>query len=370
MTVYDVAIAGGGIAGASLAAELAPHASVLLLEAEDQPGYHATGRSAAFWSETYGGPAIQPLTTASGPWLRSPPADQSDRGFLSPRRELFIGTDADEPLIAAMIDTYADAGIAFERVDPAAYVPGLRPQWRLGLLDPSCCDIDVGGLHGAYLGAARRHGAQLVTSAPVTNARRSGDTWQVATAVGDFAARILVNAAGAWADQLASRAGVAPIGIAPLRRTLAQLRVDPGASSDMPLVRDARDRFYFKPEAGGRIWLSPHDEIPDQPGDVAPEEIDVAVAIDRLQSAVDWRIEAVERRWAGLRSFAPDRLPVYGFDPGTPGFFWFAGQGGFGIQTAPAAAMLACALVLGNTPDALVAGIDPAPYSPRRFSRA
>ena len=370
MTAFDIAIVGGGIAGASVAAELAPYARVVLIEAEDQPGYHATGRSAAFWSETYGGPGVQPLTTASGPWLRDPPADVADAGFLSARRELFIGRQADAPLIDAMVATFADAGLIFQSVDPAAFVPGLRPDWRLGLLDPSCCDIDVGGLHGAYLRTARRHGVHILTSARLIAAARAGAMWHLETTEGTVAAGILVNAAGAWADEVAALAGVPPVGIAPLRRTLAQLRVEPGAPSDMPLIRDVRDQFYFKPEAGGRIWLSPHDEIPDRPRDVAPEEIDVAVAIDRLEAAVDWRIAAVERRWAGLRSFAPDRLPVYGFDDARPGFFWFAGQGGFGIQTAPAAAKLAKALILNATPEPLVRDVDASAYLPARLAAA
>ena len=162
-------------------------------------------------------------------------------------------------------------------------------------------------------------------------------------------------------------AGAAPIAITPYRRTIVQLAVDPPAPADLPLVIDAEGRFYFKPEAGGRIWLSPHDETPAPAGDAAPEEIDVALAIDRLEKVVDWRIVAKERAWAGLRSFAPDRAPVYGFDPSRPGFFWFAGQGGFGIQTAPAAAMLGAALLLDRAMPAMVSGIDVARYAPGRF---
>jgi D-arginine dehydrogenase len=179
----------------------------------------------------------------------------------------------------------------------------------------------------------------------------------------------IVNAAGAWADEIARMAGVRPIGIAPYRRTVAVLRVDPPAPADLPLVLDIGGGFYFKPDAG-RLWLSPHDEIPSAPCDAAPEEFDVAIAIDRFQQVTDWRIEAVERRWAGLRSFAPDRLPVYGFDPERPSFFWFAGQGGFGIQTAPAAARLGAQVLLGHGPDAVTAAIDPVAYTPARFAAA
>jgi D-arginine dehydrogenase len=178
---------------------------------------------------------------------------------------------------------------------------------------------------------------------------------------------MIINAAGAWADQVAQASGVAPLGIQPMLRTVVQLRVDPAVPDDLPLVLDLSGRFYFKPAGGGRIWLTPHDETPVAAGDVAPDEMDVAIAIERLQQVVGWRVEAVERKWAGLRSFAPDRLPVYGFDSVVPGFFWFAGQGGFGIQTAPAAALLGAGLVRGTNIGPALAGIDPAKYAPARF---
>jgi D-arginine dehydrogenase len=229
-------------------------------------------------------------------------------------------------------------------------------------------DIDVAALHALYLAAARRKGARLVTGARLTGAEAVKGGWSLASDSGAFEAGILVDAAGAWADPVAAMAGIAPLGIQPYRRTLAQLRMAPPAPPELPLVVDALGRFYFKPEAGGRLWLSPHDETPSAPCDCAAEEYDVALAIARLEEVVDWRVERVERRWAGLRSFAADRLPVYGFAPGRADFFWFAGQGGFGIQTAPAAAKLAAALLLGKAPDGPVAGIDLEPYRPGRFT--
>jgi len=353
----DIAIIGAGMAGASMAAEAASEASVLLIEAEDQPGYHSTGRSAAFWAESYGGPFVQPLTTASGPFLER-------HGFLSPRGGLHI---ADSDGLDALVGLEAEFGerVGFERLDRAgleARLPGLRGGWVAGLFEPSCRDIDVAGLHGFYLAQARRNGAKLLTGAEVRGLRRDERSWAVETAAGPLRAGLLVNAAGAWADRVAVMAGAPPVGLQPYRRTLSQLRVDPPAPHDLPLVMDALERFYFKPEAGGRLWLSPHDETPCDPCDCAAEELDVAIAIDRLERTVDWRVERVERSWAGLRSFAPDRRPVYGFDPVVPRFFWFAGQGGFGIQTAPAAAKLAAALVLGRTPE-----LDAEPYAPSRF---
>jgi D-arginine dehydrogenase len=350
------------MAGASLAAEIAGEAQVLLLEGEDQPGYHSTGRSAAFWAETYGGPLVQPLTTASGPFLEA-------HGLLRPRGALHIARSGDEGPLAAM---EAEFGVSVDMhrltgSEVAARIPGLRQDWLHGLSEPTCADIDVAALHQLYLAAARRARATLHVRARLEEAERGQGGWSLRTSAGRFEADILVNAAGAWADPVARIAGASEIGIQPYRRTIAQLRIDPPAPADLPLVIDAQERFYFKPEAGGRLWLSPHDETPCDPCDSAPEEIDVATAIDRLEQVVDWRIERVERSWAGLRSFAPDRLPVYGFAPDRPDFFWFAGQGGFGIQTAPAAAKLAAALLLGRKPGPMAAAIDPAPYAPGRF---
>jgi D-arginine dehydrogenase len=361
VTHYDVAIVGAGIAGASLAAAIAPYASVVMLEAEDLPGYHATGRSAAFWSETYGGPGVQPLTTASGAALRG-------GGFLADLGSLHIGRAADADKIDSFLEEFAGSSVALQRVDPRAYIPGLRADWTLGVLEASSTYIDVAALHAHYLAQARQGGVKLLLSAPLQRAVRAGGRWQMETGAGPVSATILVNAAGAWADAVAKMAGVAPIGIAAYRRTVVQLATSPAAPDSLPHIADISGQFYFKPEAGGRLWLSPHDETPATPGDVQPEEIDVAIAIDRFEHVVDWQITRVERRWAGLRSFAPDRLPVYGFAPDASGFFWCAGQGGFGIQTAPAAAALAASLLLGRAPDPSVAAIDPTRYAPGRFA--
>ncbi len=359
--VYDVAIVGAGMAGASLAAALGSDAHVLVLEAEAVPGYHATGRSAAFWSETYGGPNIQPLTTASGPLLHA-------GGHLVPLGSVHIGRAGDEAAIDAFLAAFADSAVVLDPVDPAAFVPGLRADWVFGVQEASCAYIDVAALHADSIATGRRAGAQFVTDAAFVEARRADGIWTIVTTAGTARARILVNAAGAWADRVAIGAGARPLGLQAYRRTMAQLRTDPGAPDTMPHVADIAGQFYFKPESGGRLWLSPHDETPTDPCDAAPEEIDVAIAIDRFERVVDWRVAAVERRWAGLRTFAPDRVPVYGFDRDVPGFFWCAGQGGFGIQTAPAAALLAASLLLGVAPDAAIATLDTQRYSPHRFA--
>jgi D-arginine dehydrogenase len=366
---FDIAVIGAGIAGASLAAELAGHASVLILEAEEQPGYHATGRSAAFWLETYGGPWVQPLTTASRAFLEHPAADFHDRPFLSRRGALHITDAAGGPALDRLLADFAGSHVELRPLDDHAlreFLPRLRPGWTRAVLEPSCTDIDVAALHAAYLRRARREGAVLQTKAQVTALAQGASGWRIETPAGAFAAALVIDAAGAWADQVAALAGARPLGIQPYRRTMLQIAVAPPASPDLPLVIDARERFYFRPEAG-RLWLSPHDETPCPPCDTAPEEVDAALAIARFEGALDWPIARVERRWAGLRSFAPDRRPVHGFDPRVPRFFWYAGQGGFGIQTAPAAAALAAALILSRAPDPAIAAIDPAAYAPARF---
>ncbi len=362
-TLYDFAVIGAGMAGASIAAELSPHARVLVLEAEDAPGYHSTGRSAAFWEECYGGPGVVPLTLPSGAYLR-------DHGFLRPRGALYVGQASDKAKMDSFVESFADTGVTIERLGRDGLVervPHTRADWCDAIWEPACADIDVAGLHQHYLKAVRQGGVDLVCRARVAELASEYGGWCITTQAGDtYRAAKIVNAGGAWADTLAQLAGARALGITPLRRTVAQLRVSPEAPDDLPLVLDINGGFYFKSD-NGRLWLSPHDEIPTVPCDAAPEEIDVALAIDRFQNVTDWKIEAVERRWAGLRSFSPDRLPVYGADPKVEGFLWFAGQGGFGIQTAPAAARLGAQIMLGLEADAMTASIDRQAYSPARY---
>lgn len=370
MNDFDCIIIGAGIAGASMAAEISDHCSVLLLEAEDHPGYHATGRSAAFWTETYGGPLVQPLTTASHDFLLSPPADFSDTGFLTRRRAINIGRHEDKELADRLWEDFADSGVAMERWDEhrlRAVMPTLKMEWTQAIYEPDCCDIDVARLHMDYLKQAKRNKTVLRCRALVDGIERRAEQWNVHAGKETYRGNILVNAAGAWADTVAAMANVRPLKIEPMQRTMVQLKTEPPSSPDSPLIVALDGSFYFKPESGGSYWLSPHDEKPVAAGDVAPDEMDVALAIDRFQSAIDVHIVSVTRKWAGLRSFTPDRLPVYGFDPVQPGFFWFAGQGGFGIQTAPAAARLAKALLLGIERDSSVCGIEADRYSPARF---
>lgn len=368
MTDFDIAIIGAGIAGAGLAAQLAPHMRVLLLEAEAQPGYHSTGRSAAFWDECYGGPDVQPLTTASGSFLLNPPPEFHDGPLMTPRGALYLGTAEQSDLGDALQNEFSSSGVHLERLDERGaqeHVLGLREGWSEALWEQSCCDIDVAALHGAYLRSAKRAGTHLMCNAELFSARNSDDAWQIETRAGNFTASLLVNAAGAWADEIASRCGLEPLNIQPYRRTIVQLDIDPPAPADLPLVIALDGSFYFKPDSGGKLWLSPHDETATPACDAAPEELDIALAIDRLQQVVDWRVKRVEHSWAGLRSFSPDRLPVIGRDPAVPEFFWLSGQGGFGIQTAPAASQLAASLIT----DAVTApsGVNASVYDPVRL---
>lgn len=360
---FDIAIVGAGMAGASLAAEIGSAARLVLLEAEDMPGYHATGRSAAFWEECYGGPEIVPLTLASGPYLQ-------EHRFLRERGALYLARAQDEARIATFYEDFGGTGAQFDRVDRSELdriVPGLRGEWDRAIRQQRCADIDVAALHAHYLARAKASGAELVCRAPVVRIERMQGRWLLTIADGrGLLATTLVNASGAWADGIAQLAGLRPLGITPLRRTVVQLRTDPPPPAALPLCLDISGTFYFKPE-NGRLWLSPHDETPSAPMDAAPDEMDVALAIARFEEATDWRVLAVERKWAGLRSFAPDRLPVYGRDSACPDFFWFAGQGGYGIQTAPAAARLGAQLLLDLSADEMTCGIDRMAYSPSRF---
>jgi D-arginine dehydrogenase len=356
MSSVDIAIIGAGIAGASLGHALlarAPGLKLVLLEAEEAPGYHTTGRSAAFYAETYGGPDVQPLTTASKAFFQKPPAGFADVAILSPRGALHIAHREALDTLEALEAEFEGGGVAFQRLAPEgvlAKAPFLKPEWATtAIWEPGCADIDVAALHQAYLRGVRRMGGTLVTSAGVTAIAKAATGWTLTTPAGPFHAGRIANAAGAWGDVVAGLAGVAPIGLAPLRRTIVVAEVKPEAAADMPVIMDSGGSLYFKPDAG-RLWISPHDETPDVPHDVQPDEMDMAVALDRFEQMTSFSIRRLASKWAGLRTFAPDRLPVIGPDTAEPSFFWCVGQGGWGIQTAPAAAEMGAAILLGETP--------------------
>ncbi|WP_240309498.1 MULTISPECIES: NAD(P)/FAD-dependent oxidoreductase [Sphingomonas] len=365
----DILIVGGGIAGASLAARLAGRASVLLVEAEAQCGAHATGRSAAFWEPSLSGPTPErQLSLASKPlfdrrWPDSPVPLLRQRGAIH-----LTGAHGEEfGDSAGLPPEFAPRRMTRAEVEQA--LPGARAQWTGAWFEQACADIDVAALHAACLAEARRSGATVATGNALVGARHDGDGWTVELADGTVRATTIVDAAGAWGDEVAARCGVAPLGLQPKRRTVVQLRVGRGGLRDLPFVTDLHQNFYFKGEGDRSVWVCPLDESDSPPCDAAPEELDVAIAIDRFERAVDWPVEAVERKWAGLRTFAPDRGMKFGFDSAAPDFFWCVGQGGMGIQTAPAASLLCANLLLGDPLDALLAGIDAADFAPRSLRR-
>ena len=361
---YDIAIIGAGMAGASLAAEIGVARRVLLLEAEDLPGYHTTGRSAAFWEECYGGPDLVPLTRASETYLR-------DGGFLTTRGALYIARQGETAKLDAFEARFDGTAARIERLPAGALrakVPLLREDWSEAIWQPHCADIDVAGLHQHYLKAAKAVGVELATRARIETLEPQGEGWMLRAADGrTWRAGAIVDAAGAWADGIARQAGARPLGIQPLQRTMLQLRVEPGLGRGGPLTIDISGRFYFKPEGAGSLWFSPHDETPVPPSDAVPEELAVAQGLERFGEVLETRTAKIERTWAGLRSFAPDRKPVIGWDPRLTGFFWFAGQGGFGIQTAPAAARLGAQILLDTPRDAMTDALDAARFDPGRF---
>jgi D-arginine dehydrogenase len=370
----DILIIGAGIAGASAAAELACTHRVTLLEGETAPGYHSTGRSAAVFSESYGNAAVRALTRASRDFFYHPPPQFSPYPLLKPRSWLHVASASQAAALEQFLAT-EDITTRARRISPEealALSPLLRPETAAagGAYEKDAADIDVDALHQGYLRLVRQRRGIVLTSADVTAITRSAGKWRVASTAGDFQAAVVINAAGAWADRVASLAGVAPMRIQPCRRTAALVELSSGEISDAwPVTIDIEEAYYFKPDVG-LLLVSPADESPVEPCDVQPEELDVAIAIERLERATSVTVKRVRRTWAGLRSFAPDRSPVIGFDESAPGFFWLAGQGGYGIQTAPAAAALAAALVRDEECPLELAGFDPAAVSPVRFAGA
>lgn len=338
------------MAGAGVAYELSAHASVLVLERESAHGYHTTGRSAALYIETYGNAAIRALTRASRAFFEAPPEGFCSYPLLTPRGCLTIGrADQAQALASAMADAQG-AMEPLSREAVLALVPSLRPGYvAAGLLEPTAMDADVEALHQGFLRGARQRGADIRLDQNVVAIARNTHGFVVTNANGSvFEATVLINAAGAWADVVARLAGAAPVGLQPMRRTAVIVDAPAGVDTRAwPAVIDVDEQFYFKPEAG-RILASPADETPSDPCDAWADDMDVAVCIERVQAAADIPVQRIVRAWAGLRSFVADRSPVIGFDKAAPGLFWLAGQGGYGVQTAPAAARVAAALAMGE----------------------
>jgi len=371
---YDFIVVGAGIAGASAGFALSTDARVLLLERESHPGYHSTGRSAALYVQTHGPDAVRAITRASKSFFLNPPDHFADGPLLTERGIMFIGrVDQAEALERCAEESARTVG-AVQRIDAhhaRAMVPVLREDYVAGaVLDPEAMDIDVHAVHYGYLRGLRSRGGTLMTDAELRGLDYRGGLWTASTAVGEFSAPVIVNAAGAWCDRIATLAGARPVGLVPKRRTA--FIFDPPAGADLhgwPSVHDVGETFYFKPDAG-RILASPADETPMEPCDVTPDDLDVAIAVERIQAAARLPVSHIIRRWAGLRSFVADGIPVVGYDPEVAGFFWLAGQGGYGIETSPAMGRLCASLAAGHGVPAELAdaGVNERLLSPARFA--
>ena len=360
----DVLVIGAGMAGVGAAARLAPERRVIVLEMEERPAYHTTGRSAATFILNYGNAVLRSLNRASADVLRTG-GDLADGGFLARRGMMYVAAAGQELLLEQELED-ADG---LEEITPGEAVrlfPVLRRDRVVrAAVERDASDIDVDALLQAFLRKIRAHRGELVPRAEGTALSREGGTWRVETAAGPFEAPVVVNAAGAWGDVVAGRAGVPPVALQPMRRSIAVVPAPAGHDpSRWPLTASAGEDWYVKPD-GGRLWVSPADEDPVEPHDAWPDDMVLAEGIDRFQQMVDMEITRVERSWAGLRTFAPDRTPVVGPEPGAQGFFWLCGQGGYGIQTSPALSRLAADLILGlrpALPDATVAALSPARF--------
>ncbi|MEM7425707.1 MAG: FAD-binding oxidoreductase [Pseudomonadota bacterium] len=373
MKEADFLVVGAGIGGTSCAHWLSEQHSVIVLEMEGQPGYHTTGRSVAVYTEAYGPRTIRALAKSGYGFLTSPPPGFSDIPLSRPQGLFFIARDDQ---MAALESGLADVQELSPEIrmisasDAVRQIPVLREDYLAGaFLDPSALALDVNAIHQGYIRGIRRNGGEIVCGAGVTGLERKGGKWHATTSAGEFAAPVIINAAGAWADELGQMVGATRIGLQPKRRTVIAF-VPPNCevSSEWPVVIDCQEEFYFKVDAG-TVLGSPADETPVEPQDVQPEEIDIAYTIDRLEKATTMKVERLERKWAGLRSFVPDGIPVSGYDPNTEGFCWCAGQGGYGIETSIGMGRSTAALAAGNSiPDDIQQlGVTPDLLSPERF---
>lgn len=366
-------VIGAGIGGASVAYWLSKQARVIVLEGETQPGYHSTGRSAALFMESYGPDQVRALTRASIDFFRNPPAGFCDHALLSPRGAFIFAAPGQEEALDAHEASVRATSSAVERLDAQAaleLLPVLRPGQVIGgVLEKDAADIDVDALLQGFLRGTRSNGSLTVYDAAVTGMQRVGGMWVVTTASGVYQAPVIVNAAGAWADAVARLAGAGQVGLVPKRRS-AFIFAPPEAmpSSHWPLFLDVLQSFYIKPDAG-MLLGSPCNEDPVPPHDVQAEELDIAIAIDNIERLTSLRIRRPTHVWAGLRSFVADGELVGGYDAKLPGFFWAAGQGGYGIQSAPGAGRYYASVLLGGQADPQLAsfGFDPARISPTRF---
>lgn len=361
MRTIDTILIGGGIAGLSAAARIARHGETVILERESAVGYHSSGRSATFCHFGIGDGLVHKLTAISKALFAAPP--EGDHPALARRMAaLFIARAEEEDQLDRLTETTLAHSPEARRIEGDALreivpVLGTGPGgFSGGLYDPDAYKLDSDAMLQANIRALRAAGGTLATDAPVEAVRREGAHWIVDTPGQSYAAKRIVNAAGAWADTIAEMAGVRPLGLTPLRRTIIAFRPPEGIDvSGWPFTKTVGEGFYMLPEGSGQLLASPMDESPSPPCDAQPDEETIALAAWRVEQATTMPIRRIDHKWSGLRTFAPDKSPVAGYAPGAPGFFWLAGQGGFGLQTSPAMAMAAEALLLGlEWPEALI----------------
>jgi D-arginine dehydrogenase len=348
---FDVVVIGAGMAGASIAAFLSEHCRVALLEAEEAAGYHTTGRSAALWTANYGPPDVRLLTQLSRPFFEAPPDGFAEVPLLRRRPVLFLA----EPQQMSELEQLVAAGSGVRMITPGeakTMLPALRDGYAAGAaVEADAFDMDVNAIHQGFLRQLRNRNGLLALRNRAGRIARGDATWFVETSAGAvFNAGTVVNAAGAWGDEVAAMADAAPLGLLPKRRTAAIVDPSPWDAERWPMVLDVSEGWYARPEARTRLMVSPADETLSFPHDVQPEEIDVATGIDRMQRALAIEVRRVEHSWAGLRTFTPDGSLAFGWDNRQEGFFWCVGQGGYGIQTSPAAGRLGADLILGHDP--------------------
>jgi D-arginine dehydrogenase len=369
MQHYDILVVGAGIAGASVAAYLAGSHQTLLVEMEERPGYHATGRSAASYEPNYGPPPMLAFTRASECFFRKPPTGFCDAPLLLARPSLFIEAVGQQEHARAFLEK-ASGIEEISKADALRLFPPLRPDYVCrAFLDRTTADMDVDLIHRGFLRMFKAAGGDLLLAAPVTASERKGGLWKVRAGAHDITARIIINAAGAWGDSLAARAGVGPVGLVPKRRSIAVIPFEHEQPwFHWPLVTDVGETWYAKPQSG-KLIVSSADATPVEPHDAYADDMAIAEGVERLMAATAIDVNRIEHSWGGLRTFAPDGNPVVGFDPLVETFFWLVGQGGYGIQSAPALGETAAALVNGAAlpPAVHDHGLDLAAISPERF---